>query len=157
MNINMNVLHGIQNFLQFINDNWTCIIVIIGLIIAVVKKAKNFFSKSDDEKIAIAKKQVQETMLKLITEAEVNYCEWIEAGSIKRSQVIEQIFDKYPVLSKITNQDELIEWIDDVIDESLEIMREIFAKNADMKNEVEVEVESDTDTDVEVEVNTNNE
>ena len=137
MNVDMNILHGIQNFLQFINDNWTSIVIIIGLIIAIAKKAKNFFSKSDEEKIAIAKKQIQETMLKLITEAEVDYIEWIEAGSIKRSQVIERIFNMYPILSKVTNQEDLIEWIDDVIDESLEIMREIFAKNTEKEDEDE--------------------
>lgn len=134
MNIDINILHGIQNFLQFVNDNWTSIIVIIGLAIAIAKKAKLFFSKSDEEKISIAKKQIQETMLKLITEAEVDYREWIEAGSIKRSQVIERIFNMYPILSKVTNQEDLIEWIDDVIDESLEIMREIFAKNNEQQD-----------------------
>ena len=38
----MNILIGIQNFLQIINDNWTTIIVIIGLIVAIVKKAKDY-------------------------------------------------------------------------------------------------------------------
>ena len=51
----MNILIGIQNFLQIINDNWTTIIVIIGLIVAIVKKAKDYLSKSDEEKIEIAK------------------------------------------------------------------------------------------------------
>ena len=30
-------MDGIQNFLTFINDNWTSIIVIIGLILAIYK------------------------------------------------------------------------------------------------------------------------
>lgn len=122
----MNILNGIQNFLQFINDHWMNIVVVIGLIIAIVKKAKAFFSKSDDEKVAIAKKHIQEIMLKLVTDAEVDYQEWVSAGSIKRSQVIERIFEMYPVLSKVTDQDALIEWIDCVIDDSLRVMREIF-------------------------------
>ena len=105
----MNILTGIQNFLEIVNNNWTTIIVIIGLIIAISKKAKNYFSKSDEEKIAIAKKQIQETMLRMITEAEISYEEWNKAGSIKRSQVIEEIFTNYPVLSKVVNQEELIE------------------------------------------------
>ena len=32
------MLNGIQNFLKFINDNWTAIIIIISLIIAIVQK-----------------------------------------------------------------------------------------------------------------------
>lgn len=125
----MNILNGIQNFLEFTNNNWTSITVIIALIITIVKKAKDYFNKSDEEKIAIAKKQIQETMLKLITDAEVDYLEWTKAGGVKRAQVIEQIFKKYPILSNVTNQEEVIKWIDEVIDESLKTMREIFDNN----------------------------
>lgn len=125
----MNILTGIQNFLEIINNNWTTIMVIIGLIIAISKKAKDYFSKSDEEKIAIAKKQIQETMLRMITEAEISYEEWNKAGSIKRSQVIEEIFTNYPVLSKVINQEELIEWIDSEINNSLKTLREIVKEN----------------------------
>lgn len=125
----MNILTGIQNFLEIVNNNWTTIMVIIGLIIAISKKAKNYFSKSDEEKIAIAKKQIQETMLRMITEAEISYEEWNKAGSIKRSQVIEEIFTNYPVLSKVINQEELIEWIDSEINNSLKTLREIVKEN----------------------------
>lgn len=104
------------------------IIVTIFLAVSIIKKIYNFFSKSEEEKIAIAKKQVKETMLKLVTNAETDYLEWISAGKIKRSQVIEEVFKKYPVLSKVTNQEELIEWLDITIDEALEEMRKIFAE-----------------------------
>lgn len=127
----MNILDGILNFLQFINDNWTIIVVIIGLIIALIAKIKNYFSKSNEEKIEIAKRQIEQIMLRLVTEAEIDYEEWSKAGSIKRSKVIEEIFLKYPVLSKTIEQDELIIWLDAVIDKSLEIMKEIIAKNID--------------------------
>ena len=127
----MDVLIGIQNVLEFINNNWTAIIIIIGLILAIYKKAVNFFGKSTEEKIDIAKRQIKETVLKLITDAETDYFEWVEAGAIKRSQVVNKIFEMYPILSKATNQDELISWIDDMIDDSLEIMREIFSKQVD--------------------------
>lgn len=131
----MNILTGIQNVLEYINENWTAIIIIFGLTISVVKKAVDFFSKSDDEKIAIAKKQIKEVMLKLITDAETDYLAWVGAGAIKRSQVIEQIFAMYPILSKVTNQEELIVWIDEVIDESLEVMREIFEKQMETESD----------------------
>lgn len=130
----MNILNGIQNFLQFINDNWTSIMVIIGLGIGVSKKVKNYFSKSDEEKIAIVKSQIKETMLKMITEAEISYEEWNKAGSIKRSQVIEEIFAKYPVLSKAVDQSKLIKWIDDEIDNSLKTLREVMKINKTTEN-----------------------
>ena len=47
----MSILDGVKNFLEFVNENWTTIVVIIGLIIAIAKKGVAFFSKSDEEKI----------------------------------------------------------------------------------------------------------
>ena len=135
MNIDMNILLGIQNFLQFINDNWTIIVVMVSLILTIVKKAKNFFSKSNDEKIAIAKDQIREIVLKLVTDAEMDYLEWVKAGGIKRSQVIAQIFSMYPILSEVVDQESLIKWIDVAIDEALSTMREVFEKNTECKTE----------------------
>lgn len=125
----MSILDGIKNFLTFINQNWTSIAVIIGLAIAVAKKVAAYFSKSDEEKIDIAKKQIRETVLKLITDAEQDYEEWKLAGSIKRAQVIDEIFANYPILSKVTDQKELIAWIDDAIDDSLVTLRKIVEEN----------------------------
>ena len=123
------VLNGIKNFLQMINDNWTTILVIVGLVVAIVKKVKDYVKKSDEEKIAIAKEQITNTVLKLITEAEKNYSEWSQAGSIKRSQVIDAIYTKYPILSKVANQEELIAFIDDAINNALKTLREVVEVN----------------------------
>lgn len=125
----MIILDGIKNFLEFVNSNWTSIAVVIGLAIAVTKKVVAYFSKSDEEKIEIAKNQIRETMLKLITDAEQDYEEWKLAGSIKRAQVIDEIFANYPILSKVTDQKELIAWIDDAIDDSLVTLRKIVEEN----------------------------
>ena len=125
----MNILDGIKNFLQLINDNWTSVLVVAGLLLAITKKIKDYLNKSDEEKIEIAKQQIKEIILKLISDAEVDYEEWNKAGSIKRSQVIEDIFIKYPILSKAVNQEELIKWIDKTIDDALVTLREIVAEN----------------------------
>ena len=113
------MLNGIKNFLQIINDNWTLITVIIGLAIGVYQKIKGFMNKSNEEKIAIAKKQIRETMLKMVSDAECDYGEWNKSGKIKRSQVIKKIYEMYPILAKAVNQDELTAWIDAEIDASL--------------------------------------
>jgi hypothetical protein len=127
----MNILTGIKNFLSFINDNWTLIIVIIGLAIAVYKKVKAYFSLSTDEKVAIAKKQISESILKMITDAEEDYENWVKAGEIKRSEVIKKIFDDYPILNNVTNQEELISWIDSEINNALKTLRAIIQENTD--------------------------
>lgn len=125
----MNILDGIQNFLMLVNDHWTEIIVIVGLVLVLVKRVKEYIGMSDEEKIEAAKTQIKETVLKLVTDAEVDYYEWSKAGTVKRSQVIEEIFAMYPILAKVTNQEELITWIDEMIDEALKTMRDIFAEN----------------------------
>jgi len=123
------MLNGIKNFLQFINDNWTTIVVIISLIVAIWQKAKGSFQKSNDKKFEIAKAQIAQVALKLITDAEVDYSSWNKAGSIKRSQVIQKIYNDYPILSKVADQNAVVEWIDNTINESLKSLRKIVAEN----------------------------
>lgn len=123
------VLDGIYNFLSFINNNWTMIVAVLVLILAIAKKAKEFFGKSQEEQLAIAKAQIKEVMLRLVTEAETDYYTWISAGAVKRSQVIDQVFEMYPILSKVSNQEEIIAFIDEAIDEALKTMRKIFEEN----------------------------
>lgn len=122
-------MEGLQKFLQILNDNWTSILVCAGLIVGIVKKTQDYMSKSQGEKIELAKKQIQTTILKMISDAEVDWQEWSKAGSIKRSQVIKQIYDEYPILTKVVDQDALIKYIDEQIDGALDTLREIVKTN----------------------------
>lgn len=134
------VLDGIYNFLTFLNENWTLICSIVVVALAIAKKAQAFFAKSKEEQeaiakaelenqIAIAKAQISEIMLRLVTEAEKDYLKWMSAGDIKRSQVINEVFEMYPILSKVTDQAEIIAFLDDTIKEALKTMRKIFEEN----------------------------
>ena len=125
----MDILNGIKNYLSLINDNWTTILVIIGLALALWKKFKSYSKLSTDKKIEIAKKQISENILKLITQAEKDYAEWEKAGSIKRSEVISEIYKEYPILAKVVNQEELVKWIDEQIDNALPTLRDIIKQN----------------------------
>lgn len=125
----MNILNGLKNFLELIEQNWTLIIIVAGLLLSVYKKVANYLSKSDEEKIEIAKRQAQELILKLVSDAEQDYSQWLKAGGIKRSQVIARIFEEYPILSKVTNQEELIAWMDEAIDNALDELRKIVDEN----------------------------
>ena len=119
------MLKSIQNFLEFIVENWTTIFVIICLIVVIVAKIKSFFKKSKEERIEAAKAQIKQVILKWVSDAEVDYIEWSKAGSIKRSQVIQKIYTDYPVLSQVINQDALVEFIDAAIDEALKTVRKV--------------------------------
>lgn len=123
------VLVGIKNFLNLINQNWTLITVIIGLGILVFKKIKSYLSLSEQEKIDLALTQIRTTALKMVTEAEDTYKDWVKAGSIKRAEVIDKIFKNYPILSKVTDQETLIKKIDEIIDDALITMRQVIEEN----------------------------
>lgn len=145
------ILNGLYNFLNFIETNWGMIAAIVILTISIGKKIYAFLGKSQEERVEIAKKQISETMLKWVTEAEKDYRLWVSAGVMKRSQVIDQILDKYPILSKVTNQEEIIAWLDDTIDEALKTMRKIFEENAKSSTAEEV-IEETIEATIESEV-----
>lgn len=126
----MNIMDGITSFLTFVNDNWTAIVVALGLALGLARKIREYVQKTDEEKIEIAKVYIKECILKMITDAELDYEEWKSAGSIKRSQVIQEIYDRYPVLEKVADQEALLTWIDEQINSALEILREVISKNA---------------------------
>lgn len=123
------MMNGIYNFLSFVDANWTMICAIVVLAIAIYKKVRTFFGKSQEEQLAIAKAQIKEVMLMLVTRAEISYIEWQQSGQIKRAEVIDEIFVMYPILSKVSNQEEIIAFIDEAIDEALKTMRKIFEEN----------------------------
>ena len=125
----MVVLNGIKNFLELINDNWMLIIAIIGLALGLYKKIMSFLSLSTEEKIATAKEQIRAIILKMITDAELDYSDWVKAGEIKRSQVIKQIYADFPIFEKVQDQDALIDWIDEQIEDALETLRKVIEDN----------------------------
>ena len=125
----MNILTGINNVLMLINDHWTEITILIGMALILYKKIRAYLAKSKEEKMEIALKQAREIILDRVTAAEIDYTNWKKAGAIKRAQVLDEIFAAYPILGKITNQEEVIKKLDEYIDEALETLREVIETN----------------------------
>lgn len=127
-------MKAIQNLLQALNEHWTSILICSGLIVGLIRQTIKFFNQSQDVQIAIAKQQISEIILKMITDAEVDYKDWEKSGSIKKSQVINEIYAKYPILSKAKSQKEIIDFIDTQIDNSLNELRKIIVENINLGN-----------------------
>lgn len=125
----MDILTGIKNFLEIVNENWTLIVVIIGLACGVGLKIKNYLNTTTEEKIETAKAVISETILGLVTDAEADYSEWSKAGAIKRAEVIDKLYAEYPILSKAADQETLTVWIDEQIDNALETLKKILEIN----------------------------
>lgn len=118
-------MKAITNLLTFLYENWTAILVVIGLAVGIVQKTIRFFEKSDAERVEIVKEQIRQSMLKMITDAEEDYSTWAKAGEIKRSQVIKQVFDEYPILEKFVDQEQIVAWLDEQINDALKVLRKI--------------------------------
>lgn len=120
---------AIENFLSYLSDNWVMILALIGAAFSIGKMISRYLSLSNEEKVEVAKKLIKEAMLKMITEAEIDFEEWNKSGSIKRSKVIADIYEKYPILSKAASQEEVIAFIDSEINNSLKTLREVLKEN----------------------------
>ena len=88
----------------------------------------------------IAKKQIKEIILKKITTAEIDFEEWKKSGAIKRSQVIEEVYSQYPILSKIADQDSVVALIDEEINNALKTLRDVVKENQKETNKEASEV-----------------
>ena len=118
-------MEGLSNTLQFIQNNWSNIIVIFFILIIIITKVLNYFNLSNEGKVEIALNIVKNELLKLMCEAEVKWAKYKKSGELKKSYVISEIYDRYPVLSDYINQDELIEKITNMIDENMDKMNKI--------------------------------
>ena len=125
-------MNGLKNFLEFINNNWTLIITIIGLGLGLYTKIKNYLKMSKQEKIDIALEQIRNVMLDLVVESEKEYGS--KTGKLKRSKVLKEIYNQYPVLKDIVKQEEIEKILDDIIDENLAKMKDMIENNEDFKN-----------------------
>ena len=86
-------------------------------------------NKSTEERLEIAKAQIKQTILKLITSAEIDFKDWNEAGQLKRAQTIQTIYQMYPIISKVADQESMVAFIDEQIEESLKTLRKIVKEN----------------------------
>jgi hypothetical protein len=120
---------GIERFIGYLSENWVMLLVLTGALISISRLVSKYLALDNVEKIETAKKLIKEIMLKMITEAEIDFEEWNKSGSIKRSKVIAEIYDKCPILSKAASQKEVIAFIDAEINNSLKTLREILKEN----------------------------
>ena len=111
---------AVNNFLRFINENWTSIVVFAGLFLAVLTKIRNYLNLSKEEKINEALKIIKKELLQLMSKAEITWSDYAKSGEIKKSEVISKIYSEFPILKEYINQDELIEIISKMIDDEMD-------------------------------------
>ena len=112
-----NFLDAILTGLTFIKDNWTLIVTVIGLTIAIAVKVKNYIKLSKQEKIDLALVNLKSVALALVTELAERYDE----NMVKRSAFFKYVVENYPSLAD--NLEDLVDSIDDIIDNALEVLK----------------------------------
>lgn len=123
-------MKSVENILNFLNENWTFIVILISLAIKLYCSVADFLKKSKKEQQETAWAELSNIMLSLVSDAEQ---EWgSKTGEIKRAEVIKQVFEKYPVLSTLSTENDVLEKIDVMIDDALMQMRDIFKTKEDV-------------------------
>ena len=133
-------MDAILKYLTWIYDNYPTIITIVAVVVGIYFKIKktitDWQAKSEAEKEAAlataqrraieeAKYALSEIVLKLVSDAEVAWrSEGGGLGKIKRSEVISTCFEKYPILLTVADKQEVIDYIDELIEKALQIVRE---------------------------------
>ena len=112
-----NFLDAILTGLTFIKDNWTLIVTVIGLVIAIAVKVKNYIKLSKQEKIDLALVNLKSVALALVTE----FAEKYDENMVKRSAFFKYVVENYPSLAD--NLEDLVDSIDDIIDNALEVLK----------------------------------
>jgi hypothetical protein len=118
-------MKGIKNIIDFIVNNWTYITLLISLLYLAYHKIKEFRKLSDEQKVEAAITIIREIIRKNVMTAEIQWEDFAKTGSIKRAQVISEVYETFPFLKDIYDQKTLIEEMDNIIDEALVDVRKI--------------------------------
>lgn len=125
-------MEGIKNTLIIIEENWTNILIVLSCLFAIYRKVKKYINMNNEEKEKEKEELKEETLkivktvlLKLMSEAEIEWNDFEKSGSIKRSQVIKELYNEFPILKEFTNQDKLLEIIDNMIKEEKSKMDDV--------------------------------
>lgn len=115
-------MDGILNFIDFFVENWSMLATFLAVLIAFAVRVRTWLKKDKQARIDSAVKAVRNSMLSLVASAEDQYGHG--TGAIKRSQVLEKIYERYPVLANANLETEL----DNMIYDALVDLREVLEK-----------------------------
>lgn len=122
-------MQSLTNLLNWINNNWGTLLICVGLSVLLGREIRSLFTMKKEEKIEFAKNAITSTLLKSVASAEKDYEAWRGSGQIKRAQVIDAIFKEYPILTRVADEEEFTDWLDQEIDNALSELKKILEQN----------------------------
>lgn len=122
------MIDALTNFFNSSLSVTSSIIIIAAIILAAFREGKKMMSMTKEERLEELLSIVKHELLGIMSDAEVQWSEYKKSGEIKRSQVIKEIYDRFPALSEFVDQDKIIDCITDMIDDEMENMNKVLSK-----------------------------
>lgn len=108
------------------------IFILLAISIAIINIV-HFSKLTREEQVEAILKVIKVEVIKLMADAELDWSHIEKAGEIKKAEVISKIYDKFPILSKYMNQEELLKRISNIIEKEKERMDRIINKDKESK------------------------
>lgn len=116
-------MKSLQTIFQWIYDNWATLVAIITLAYGIYKKAVKTYSewktKTEEERLEIAKASLKQCIIAIVKKAEEK---WTEKGSgeFKKADVLAEIYAKYPILEQYISKTDVYNYVDKLIEDAVE-------------------------------------
>jgi hypothetical protein len=107
---------------------WTYAVILIALIVGGINRYIAFTKLTKEQQVEAALSIVKTEVLKLMSDAEIEWEDYKKSGALKKSQVITNIYSEFPILKNVIDQDTLIAKIEELIDSEMENMNNIINK-----------------------------
>lgn len=128
-------MNGLTNFVNLIQSQWTNILVVVAILFGVIRTGINYYSMSKEQRTEAALTVVKSELLKLMSHAELQWSDIKKSGSLKRSQVIKDIYTQFPFLASYIDQETLLKRLYEMIDTEMENMNKILNNDKNDKPE----------------------
>ena len=121
----------IYKTLTLVTEYVPVVITILLFILCGAKIGLAYFDRLKEANINQILEVVRASVLKLMTDAEIDFSSYKKAGEIKKSQVINNIYKQFPILTKYKDQETLQAEISDIIENEMCKIREFNSKQSE--------------------------
>ena len=125
----------VNNVVNSLSNSLPTIIIVIAIIIGVVRMVIQYSKMTKEERVNAALKVIKEELLKLMSDAEIEWEDYKKSGELKKSQVLKEIYSQFPFLATYIDQDTLVNKLYELIDNEMENMNKIINNTTTDKEE----------------------
>lgn len=125
----------VNNVVNSLSNSLPTIIIVIAIIIGVVRMVIQYSKMTKEERVNTALKVIKEELLKLMSDAEIEWEDYKKSGELKKSQVLKEIYSQFPFLATYIDQDTLVNKLYELIDNEMENMNKIINNTTTDKEE----------------------